>query len=373
MLTRGKKFLFNMTGEQSLTTQAPADISPIRLWWRRLFIRTGSWEYWPLMIFNIPTIFIWLWNAIRSRDLFFVSLTNPGLSTGGFFGTSKTSIISTLPEAFKPKSFQIKVGATSIQISELLLANGISFPVIAKPEVGERGWLIAKIDSLKELTKYLSQHQIDFIIQEYVDLPLELGVFVYMMPDGSKATVSSICEKHFLQVVGDGHSSIGQLIIHQDRAVLQYEKLRQNFGYRWAEVLAKGEILILEPIGNHNRGTMFLNRNDEIDDAIKQHMVGLLKMIPGAYYGRFDLRTISWETLRAGKEISILEFNGTNSDVSHIFQPGYALLKAYRDIAFHWDVMRRIAIENRHLGHTSITYKNIISTLIIYFRHKRTK
>lgn len=361
-----------MTGEHRLYEQAPALISPEKLWWRRFFIRLGSWEYWPLVVFNIPTIFIWLWNALKSRDLFFVTLTNPGIPSGGFFGASKASIISPLPDSVKPKSVLVPKATTSALLSGMLEESGISFPVIAKPEVGERGWLISKINSLEELIAYLEKHQISFILQDYVELPLELGIFVYMMPDGSGATVSSICEKHFLQIQGDGQSSIGQLITRQDRAVLHYEKLRNQFGHRWNEVLREGEVLILEPIGNHCRGTMFLNRNDQIDEAIKSRMVDLLKTMPGVYYGRFDLRTGSWEALRGGKDTRILEFNGTNSDVSHIFQPGYSLLSAYRDIAFHWDIMHQIAKKNRRLGHKSLSFKEIIPALVIYFRYKRT-
>ncbi len=361
-----------MTGERSLYAQLPAEISPEKLWWRRLFIRLGAWEYWPLFVFNIPTIGIWLWNAIKSRDLFFVTLTNPGIPYGGFFGASKSSIIAAIPKDFKPKSAAIPKGTTFEILQQKLEESGISFPVIAKPEVGERGWLIAKIQTGEELLAYVKAHPIDLIIQEYVDLPLELGVFVYMMPDGSGGAVSSICEKHFLQVQGDGRSSLGQLILSQDRAVLQYEKLRNQFGHRWEEVLAAGEILMLEPIGNHCRGTMFLDRNDQIDDTIKDQMIGLLKSMPGVYYGRFDLRTQSWETLKKGAEIRILEFNGTNSDVSHIFQPGYSLWTAYREIAFHWDIMHKIALKNRQLDHKSASFKEILAALVIYFRYKRT-
>ena len=106
--------------------------------------------------------------------------------------------------------------------------------------------------------------------------------------------------------------------------------------------------------------------------VITERMVALLKTMPDVYYGRFDLRTASWEALRAGRDTCILEFNGTNSDVSHIFQPGYSLWRAYRDIAFHWDKMQAIASKNRENGHESASFKEIISALIIYFRYKRT-
>ena len=358
--------------DQAIQTVVVATISPLRLWWRKFFIRLNAWEYWPLPVFSIPIVFIWLWNAIKARDLFFITRANPGIPNGGFFGSSKSDILATLPDEFTPKSLLMSGNMPVHRIDYQLKEAGISFPVVAKPEIGERGWLIAKLNSLDELVEYLQAHPISFIIQPYIDLPLELGIFVYMMPDGSDATVSSICEKRFLQVCGDGQSTLGTLILDQDRAILQYEKLRENFADRWNDIPAPGEVMVLENIGNHCRGTTFLNRNDQIDKVITERMVALLKTMPDVYYGRFDLRTASWEALRAGRDTCILEFNGTNSDVSHIFQPGYSLWRAYRDIAFHWDKMQAIASKNRENGHESASFKEIISALIIYFRYKRT-
>jgi hypothetical protein len=116
---------------------------------------------------------------------------------------------------------------------------------------------------------------------------------------------------------------------------------------------------------------MFLDRNREIDDLIKSHMVPLLSSMPDVFYGRFDLRVASWESLRAGQDIRILEFNGTSSDPAHIYQPGYSLWKAYSDMAFHWKIMREISKQNKRLGHPPVTFKKIITALILYFRYKR--
>ena len=342
------------------------------LWWRTFWIKCRSWEYWPVYIFNIPILFIWIWNALKSRDLFFFSLTNPGIETGGFFGESKSAILQHIPPAYKPGTYLLKMPCPEAEVEIRFLQSRLSFPIIAKPEVGERGWLISKIHHIGELKAYVQAHPIDLILQAYVELPLELSIMVYAMPDGSKAEVTSICEKHFLQVKGDGQHTIGHLILEQDRAVLQYEKLRNRFGNRWEEILPAGEILILEHVGNHCRGTMFLNRNDQIDEAITNIMVELLRSMPEVYYGRFDMRVGSWESLRKGEDIRVLEFNGTSSDPAHIYQPGYSLRKAYSEMAFHWKVMYQIARQNRAKGHAPVRFTKIISALILYFRYKRS-
>ncbi|HJW30091.1 MAG TPA: hypothetical protein VJ508_12705, partial [Saprospiraceae bacterium] len=337
----------------------------------RFRIRLMSWEYWPVYVFNIPVIGIWLWNALRSRDLFYFTLTNPGIETGGFFGEPKSPILHHIPDQYKPKTLLVKADWSSPEIEKQFANSGLQFPVIVKPEVGERGWLIKRINDMTELITYLRDHPVDMLVQTYVDLPIELSIMLYATPDGKEARVTSICQKHFLQVEGDGRSTLGELILKQDRAVLHLEKLKNKFGDRWTSIIPAGEIIILEHVGNHCRGTMFLNRNEEIDEAIHQVMIPILKTMPEVYYGRFDMRIESWEAFRKGEQIRVLEFNGTSSDPAHIYQPGYALWTAYRDMAYHWRIMRKIALQNRRRGHMPARFKKIISLLILYFRYKR--
>src|SRR5688500_11580739 len=181
--------------------------------WRRFKIKLLHWEYWPVYIFNIPVLFTWLWNALRSRDLFFFTLTNPGIETGGFFGESKSQILRHIPDAFKPKTVLWEAPVHEDEIEELFNKSGLRFPVIVKPEIGERGWHVARIYSMQELKDHVRSHPIDLILQPYVDMPMEVSIMVYQMPDGSKSEVTSICQKEFLHVRGDGRSTIEQLIL----------------------------------------------------------------------------------------------------------------------------------------------------------------
>jgi hypothetical protein len=97
-----------MTDDTATYIIASSDVlSPTALWWRRFFIRLRSWEYWPVYVFNLPVLGIWIWNAIRARDFFFFTLTNPGIETGGFFGESKSEILDNIPDGFKPKTLLV--------------------------------------------------------------------------------------------------------------------------------------------------------------------------------------------------------------------------------------------------------------------------
>lgn len=339
--------------------------------WRRFKIQLLNWEYWPVYIFNMPVLLIWLWNSLRSRDLFFFTMANPGIETGGLFGESKSKILRSIPECYRPKSVLWECPIMREEVEDLFTISGLSFPIVVKPDIGERGWLIAKINSMKELKDYVANHQINLILQPFIDAPIEASIMVHRFLEGGSG-VTSICQKEFLHVTGDGKTTIGDLVLSKDRSFLQVEKIRKKYEARWYEVLPPDQTVILEPIGNHCRGTKFLNRNHLINEGITAVMTGILSSMPDIYYGRFDMKIDSWERLEQGKGLQILEFNGTGSDPAHIYSPGYSLIRAYIDIAKHWRIMARIARQVRQRGGRPVTLKKVLSDLIIYFRYKRT-
>ena len=126
-------------------------LSGSSLWWRRFFIRLRSWEYWPIYIFNIPMVGFWLWNVIRSRHPFYFALTNPGIETGGFFGESKSEILKHIPDTYKPITVLYRGNKLDGDVISFFQKTNLTFPIIVKPEVGERGWLIARINNESDL------------------------------------------------------------------------------------------------------------------------------------------------------------------------------------------------------------------------------
>ena len=52
----------------------------------------------------------------------------------------------------------------------------------------------------------------DYHIQEYVDYPLEVGIFYYRYPDAETGHISGIVGKEFLTVTGNGKDSLIQLL-----------------------------------------------------------------------------------------------------------------------------------------------------------------
>jgi hypothetical protein len=313
-------------------------------------IKLFKFEYWTWWVFYLPLLPRFLWYALQARSFTFISLVNPSMELGGLVGESKIDILNEIANEFKPKTLFFKYEGNDINehtILAYMAKSNIDFPIVIKPNVGERGNQVEKISDVASLKSYLSTVQNDFIIQEYIDYPIELGVMYYRLPNEPCGRVTSITMKKFLTVVGNGKSSIYELLSQNTRARFQLERLKQKIPQRLQEIpLDKQEILI-EPIGNHCRGTEFINRNDLIKKEIHTVFDKISIPIQGFYYGRFDLKVQKFEDLYTGKNLKIMELNGVASEPAHIYDAQYRLGQAYKDIIYHWQIIWQIYLQNK--------------------------
>jgi len=320
------------------------------------FIKLTNWEYWPFGIIQTPIFLMWAWYALKERSLFYFSASNPSILTGGMMGESKYDILKRIPDAVKPKTVFVKLPADKVQLLEILTQNGFTFPVIFKPDLGERGWLVRRIKNEEDIEKYLTEIKIDFIIQELIELPLEFGVYYIRFPSEQNGFVNSITGKEFLSVIGDGKKSLQELILEKDRAKIQWDTLRYVYADKLIEVLPLGKKIELVSIGNHCLGTTFLNRNNLITPKLIGTFDTISKEIEGFNFGRFDLRCKSIEDLENGN-IKILELNGCGAEPSHIYQPGSSLVAGVRALITYWQNMHRVSRENHERGVSYLSFR----------------
>lgn len=324
---------------------------------RRLYIKLFHWEYWPMWAVYFPVSFYYAYLSVRARSLFFFSASNPTIETGGMFFESKWKIFQLLPKEYFPSTIFIDESDSFDLIKQKMKDAFISFPVIAKPDRGERGWMVKKINSVSELEAYHRSAKISFLIQSYIDHPLEFSIFYYRHPNNENGIISSVTFKRLLTITGDGVSTVDELIKKNSRAFLQYKKLKQNKQIDFDRILKHDETEVLVPYGNHVRGAMFLDYNHIIDKNLIETFNSISKKIKGFYFGRFDLRCTSIEDLKQGKNISILELNGAGAEPAHIYDPGFSFFKAQLVLAKHYKMMFRAASENKKRGVEFMTYQ----------------
>jgi hypothetical protein len=342
--------------------------------WRRFrrsnfIIKLTSWEYWPFGILQGPVFFYWIFLVLRTRSFFYFSASNPGILSGGMMGESKSGVLDLVPSEVKPKSFLIKLPATTKDILNRMAAAGLSLPVVFKPDLGERGWMVRRILNERDIESYLEEIRIDFIVQDLVDYPLEFGVFYVHFPDQPAGKVTSITMKRFLSVTGDGKSTLQELILNLDRAKLQWETLKKKYKDQLQSVLPGGEEKELVSIGNHCLGTTFLNANHLITPKMNESFNRISSQVKGFYFGRYDLRCKSLEDLEAGK-VMIVELNGCGAEPAHIYHPGYSFWKALATLFTHVHNMYRISVINHSRG---VPYLSFNEGRAIYRKFKALK
>lgn len=308
---------------------------------------------------------------MKSRALAFFSASNPGVDTGGLYGESKMSVLEKVPKEFLPKTILINAGTAQKEVDEKLRQAGITFPLIAKPDIGERGFLVEKIDDKESLEIYLSRFPVDFLLQEYIDYEHEYNVLFYRMPGANKGNISSVTIKKYLTVTGNGASTVQELMEGDMYAVMQVERFRKEKPKLMQEIPVKGEKLRVEPIGNHARGATFFDGRGMVDAHMLETFNSIAQQIPGMYIFRFDAKCKTPEGLKTGETLKFVEVNGAGGEPTHIYETGYSLFRAWGDLLYHWSIIYRVSRINHQNGVPYMSLREGIAKLNAYLDYKK--
>ena len=263
---------------------------------------------------------------------------------------SKKKILDLLPGNLIPKTLFFNYPVSKDEVITAMESNSIRFPIIIKPDYGERGKRVEKIEDSVELAKYLNINRLNVIIQEFIDYPVELGIFYIRHPDENDGTITSIVKKKLLYIVGDGNSKVKDLIKQNPRALIQLKDLEKRHPDLMNLIPGRNEKIELVSIANHCRGTTFINGNYLINKSLLSVIDDIGKNINGFFYGRFDIRCENIEDLNEGNNFKILELNGAKSEPAHIYHPGFPIIEAYKVLFEHWNEIYKIAQINKRLG-----------------------
>ena len=318
--------------------------------WRRWF----RWEFWPLYVFYPPVVAYIAYLGIRFRSWTLFTAANPAILAGGFVGESKHQILDHLKDAAPslPSSTLLACGVPRERVAEaeeFIRQHGLQFPVVLKPDAGQRGSGVAIVRSPEQLCEYLTRSSFPAILQEYVPGE-EYGIFYYRYPDSERGRVFSVTEKRMPVLLGDGKCTLEELILADDRAVCMSDFYLRKNSDRTHDVPAAGERVQLVEIGTHCRGAIFLDGSETITPALEEVIDRIAKRFDGFFFGRFDIRVPSRHDLMAGRNIKIIELNGVTSEATHIYDPKLSLFEAYRVLFRQWRVAFEIGDLNRARG-----------------------
>ncbi len=359
------------TGEKPHAGMPPLDASAGEVSW---------FEFAPAHLFYTPIALYCGWLSLRHFGLTLPTGSNPALPYSGLVGESKYEVLNhawdTAKDWISPYVRILRWGgenaiARTLEEAEAALEGAsIDYPFVAKPDIGMRGAGVQVVNSKAELKAYIERFPAgaNLLLQALVDMEGEAGVFYVRHPDEDKGRIISLTLKYFPRVTGNGRSTLRELILADARAGklahLYLERHRERLG----DVIPAGESIRLAFAGNHCRGTIFRNGNDEITEAMTQRFDAIAQTMDGFHVGRFDVRFADFKAFQAGEGFRIIEINGAGGEATHIWDSRTTLLEAYGTLMRQFGHLYAIGAKNRRLGHKPTKLRDIIRA---WWREKR--
>ena len=309
-------------------------------------------EFFPGWLCYISVRMYAFFKFLTSRNPLWFTATNPGFPLWWLYPSSKRDILKQLPPEYVPETLFVDTDNFDVETLQAKISSStIEFPLIIKPDNGLRGLGIQIFHTQQELDEKLPAYVEEnikrwaWLVQAFIDYPLELWVFYIRKPNEQKWTVTWIVEKEFLEVIWDGKKTFQELVNLHPRAKYHRELLKGQFASLRTNVINEWEKIDVVEIWTHSRGSTFLDASDIVTPELTKLFDTLSDSIDGFYYGRYDVRVKSVEWLLAWG-FKIMEINPTYGEPTWMYDPGYSFWKQQKILLRHWSQMYEVATQN---------------------------
>ncbi|AWM40437.1 hypothetical protein GobsT_10620 [Gemmata obscuriglobus] len=352
----------------------------------RFFTRTGRlkvaaavaklwrWEFWPAWAFYLPLVPWYALLSLRYRSFTVWTAANPGIPAGGVVGESKSDILAKLPNEWIIPTLLVPAGEHGARLRllrESLSERGWGFPLVLKPDAGQRGAGVKRVHDPADVEKYLLANPGPVIAQPFHAGPFEAGVFYARVPGEARGRIFSVTDKVFPAVTGDGRSTLEELIWVHPRYRMQAAVFVSRHPADAGRVLGAGEPFALGLAGNHCQGTLFRDGAHLVTPELEAAFDALAKHFDGFFVGRFDVRYADPAEFRAGRGFAVVELNGATSESTNLYDPAWPLWRAYRTLFAQWALVFRVGAANRARGHTPVRVRELFGLLRAHYRDRR--
>ena len=296
-------------------------------------------ERMPKWLICIPLALQWLWLALRYQSLSLPTIVNPAITAGGLVGEGKLEYFDGMgPLALSFTAAYCSVSThqsyTGADLRELMRGSGLTFPVMAKPDLGLGGYGVRLIANRGELRDYLKAFPVNemVVLQQYLPQEGEAGIFYMRDPNAETGRIIGLALRYFPRVTGDGQRTIAQLIAADARAQRVQKSPRHEPSYNATCVPAVGEIVRLATVGSTRVGGLYRDGSEHITPQLTRAIDAIAQDMPAFHFGRFDVRFESLRDLSAGRAFSIMEVNGAGSEAIQAWDPSVGLVAGFRMI-----------------------------------------
>jgi hypothetical protein len=331
------------------------------------------WEFWPVWATYAP-LAPWIAALALRHGWRAIAAANPGMPDGGLVGESKFDILTTLPRRWTVPSARIESGALETRLRAVAAfweQPAVAFPLILKPDVGQRGSGVRKVSSMAEAAAYLRDAAYPVVAQPWHPGPFEAGIFYWRHPEAERGQIFSITDKVFPEISGDGVRSIEALVLAHPRFARQAPVFLRRHAAMRGRVLAPGERFALGSVGNHCQGTLFRSGAHLWSQALDARVDDIARGVPGFFIGRFDVRYSDQARFMAGEDLAIIELNGVTAEPTDVYDPDRSITSAYRALFEQWRLVFEIGAANRRRGHAGASLGRLLRLALAHLRDGR--
>jgi membrane protein DedA with SNARE-associated domain len=271
----------------------------------------------PFGLFYLPLILSWVGFAVRYRSLTLPTLVNPCHPAGPPGTESKSGYLLDVggSERRWVADWVIVTRATGARTlyadleraRQSLCAAGLTFPLIAKPDIGRCS--ACRIDDVAELRDYLRHFPAGekLILQRFVPYAGKASVLYARLPGAPRGRLLSL-------------------------------------------TLCAGE---LRHDGRRHITPQLEARLDAVARSMREF-----------HYGRFDLRFVSVDALMRGDDFAIVEISGLGGTLERAWDPAMPLAEIYRRLTDQQRIMFLIGDKNRARGFAPAGCADVVKSLV---------
>lgn len=332
----------------------------------------------PPALFYLPLVINWLCLGLRYGSLTLPTAANPKIMTGGMWGESKSSYFDDVAPSERGwiADYVVVKRASGLaadvgQANDAILRAGLTFPLMAKPDIGWHGHGVRRIDEPAQLAHYLAHfpHDHALMLQRYVPYAAEAAVLYARLPGEATGRILSLTLRYFPHVVGNGRNTVRELIRRDARASWKSDlHLGIDPTHRGICDLdrnpACGEVVQIALIGNQRAGALYRDGRSYITPSLEQRFDAIARSMTEFHYGRFDLRFDSIAALMRGEDLSIVEINGIGGEGIDCWDPRLSVREVYRRLMEQQRLLFQIGCGNRARGFRPTGTGDFIGSLI---------
>lgn len=332
---------------------------------------TSYFEFWPMWLMYIPVVLQWLLLSVRHRSLTLPLIANPAVPLSGMVGVQKSAVFDAAGAVARdwilPWRIFTITGASipeqAAAVGSMLDEAGFKFPVVGKPNIGCRGAGVKLLTDHAEMEDYLSYFPVggEIQFQRLSEWDAEAGVFYVRHPRAERGEITSLTLKYTPYVVGDGCSTLAELVAADPRAGELLHLYRERHKASWELVIPAGEPYRLVFSASHCRGAVFRDASSLISEQLLAALDQIFSDIPGYHYGRLDIKFKDLESLQSGKNFHIIEINGASSESINIWDRNASLGQALRTLLQQYHTLFKLGSANRALGYKTPGLKALYS------------